>query len=140
MNKNVLEEYIDLCENIKDIEKDIQLIKKRSKAIIQENVSGSNPEFPYEQKRFKIQGVQYSYADDRRLRAEERILEARKANAEAQKLKVEEWMNSIPSRMQRIIRYKVFDGMTWEQVAERMGRKATGDSVKKEYQRFMEKN
>lgn len=140
MDKNVLEEYIDLCENIKDIEKDIQLIKKRSKAIIQENVSGSNPEFPYEQKRFKIQGVQYSYADDRRLRAEERILEARKANAEAQRLKVEEWMNSIPSRMQRIIRYKVFDGMTWEQVAERMGRKATGDSVKKEYQRFMEKN
>ena len=44
---------------------------------------------------------------------------------------------SVPPRMQRIIRYKVFDGLTWGQVAARMGRKATADSVKKEFQRFM---
>ena len=50
---------------------------------------------------------------------------------------VEVWINTIPVRMQRIIRYRIFEGMTWEQVAIRMGRGATGDSVRVEYVRFM---
>ena len=138
MDKNILNDYIDACENIKDIKKHIQLLKKRKKTVIQTNVSGSNPNFPYEKKHFKIQGVQFSYADDDRLRIEESILEERKANAAELKLQVDQWLNTIPNRMQRIIRYKIFDGMTWEQVATRLGRKATGESVKKEFQRFME--
>ena len=38
--------------------------------------------------------------------------------------------------MQRIIKYKIFEGDSWEETARRIGRNATGDSVKKEYQRF----
>ena len=41
-------------------------------------------------------------------------------------------------RMQRIIRYRIFDELPWNDVAVRMGRRATAESVKKEYQRFME--
>ena len=47
-------------------------------------------------------------------------------------------MLTIPQRMQRIIRYKIFEELSWSEVAIRMGRKATADSVKKEYQRFMD--
>ena len=47
-------------------------------------------------------------------------------------------MNTISMRMQRIIRYKIFEEMTWNEVAERVGRKATELSIKKEYQRFMD--
>lgn len=137
MDRNVLEEYIDACENIKDLERDIRKLKKQRKTIIQTNVTGSNPNFPYEKTHFKIVGAQFNYTDDRQLRTLERILLDRRAKAEKLKLDVEEWMNTIPQRMQRIIRYKLFEGMTWEQVAVRMGRRATGDSVKKEYQRFM---
>lgn len=139
MDKKILEDYIDACENIKDTEKHIQRLKKRKKTVIQTNVSGSNPNFPYEKKHFKVQGVQFSYADDDRLRAEEAILEERKANTEKLKLEVEQWLNTIPNRMQRIIRYKIFDGMTWEQVAQRIGRNATGEGLRMEYNRFMEK-
>ena len=46
-------------------------------------------------------------------------------------------MNTIPIRMQRIIRYKYFEGMSWEQVADRIGRMATGDSVRMEVDRFL---
>ena len=46
-------------------------------------------------------------------------------------------MNSISVRMQRIIRYKIFEKMTWEQVAKRLGRRATGEGVRKEYENFM---
>ena len=49
-------------------------------------------------------------------------------------------MLTIPIRMQRIIRYKIFEELTWEQTAAKIGRKATGESAKKEFQRFMEKN
>ena len=42
--------------------------------------------------------------------------------------------------MQRIIRYRYLEGLTWEQVAMRMGRRATADSVRKELERFFEKN
>lgn len=137
MDRGVLEEYIDACENIKDLERDIRELKKRRKTIIQTSVTGSNPNFPYEKTHFKITGAQFSYADDHQLRTLERILVDRKTKAEQLKLDVETWINTIPQRMQRIIRYRVFEGMTWEQVAMRMGRRATADSVKKEYQRFM---
>ena len=65
------------------------------------------------------------------------MLERRKANAERIKQNVEEWMLTIPARMQRIIRWKFFEELTWEEVAVKMGRKATGDSVRLEFQRFM---
>ena len=138
MDKKVLEDYIDACENIKDIERHIQRLKKRKNTVIQTNVSGSNPNFPYEKKHFKVQGILFSYADEDRLKEEEKILEECKANAEGLRLDVERWLNSIPHRMQRIIRYKIFDGMTWEQVASRLGRNATGEGIRMEYNRFME--
>lgn len=138
MDKNILNDYIDACENIKDTEKEISKLKKRRSTIIQTNVSGSNPNFPYEKKHFKIQGTTFTYKDDSSLRFYEGILEERKQKAEDLKQLVEQWMNTITNRMQRIIQYKVFEGMTWEQVATRLGRKATGESVKKEFQRFMD--
>lgn len=139
MDKNILNDYIDACENIKDTKKEISKLKKHRATIVQTNVSGSNPNFPYEKKRFKIQGTEFTYRDDKALRFYEGILKERKQKAENLKQLVEKWLNTIPNRMQRIIRYKVFEGMTWEQVATRLGRKATGESVKKEFQRFMEK-
>lgn len=138
MDKYILNDYIDACENIKDTEEEIRKLNRRKKTIIQANVNGSNPEFPYEKKRFKIQGMEFAYKDDMSLRFYKKTLEERKQKAEELKLEVERWLNTIPNRMQRIIRYKIFEGMTWEQVAVRIGRKATGESVRKEYQRFVE--
>lgn len=138
MDKTILNDYIDACENIKDTEDEIRKLKKRRSTIIQTNVSGSNPSFPYEKKRFKVQGMTFTYKDDAQLRFYEGVLEERKQKAEELKQQVEQWLNTIPNRMQRIIRYKIFEGMTWEQVATRLGRKATGDSVRQEYNRFME--
>ena len=137
MDESILYDYIDACELIKETEADIKRLQKKKKTIVQTNVSGSNPDFPYNPQHFNIQGTTFTYREDGQLRMEEMLLEERKANAERLKLEVEVWMNTIPNRMQRIIRYKIFDGMTWEQAARRIGRKATGESVKKEFQRFM---
>lgn len=140
MDKKILNNYIDACALVKETEKDIRRLKKKRKTVIQTNVKGSNPSFPYQEQHFKVQGTTFTYQDDGNLRMEEKLLEQRKENAEKIKKQVEEWMLTIPIRMQRIIRYKVFEEMTWEQTAAKIGRKATGESVKKEFQRFMEKS
>ena len=70
----------------------------------------------------------------------EKIMKKKKEKAEELKLQVEVWMISIPFRMQRIIKYRIFEDMTWQQVADRMGRNSTEESVRKEFQRFFEKN
>lgn len=137
MDKKILYDYIDACRLIKETEKDIRRLKKKRKTVIQTNVKGSNPRFPYQEQHFKVQGTTFTYQDDGNLRLEEKLLEQRKENAEKIKRQVEEWMLTIPIRMQRIIRYKIFEEMTWEQVAAKIGRKATGDSVRMEFERFM---
>lgn len=137
IDKKILNDYIDACELIKETEKDIRRLKKKRKTVIQTNVKGSNPRFPYQEQHFKVQGTTFTYQDDGNLRLEEKLLEQRREKAEEIKRKVEEWMLTIPIRMQRIIRYKVFEEMTWEQTAAKIGRKATGDSVRMEFERFM---
>lgn len=136
MDKHILDQYIDACALIEEVEEDIRKLKKKKKTIVQTNVSGSNPDFPYNPQHFKIQGTTFTFREDSQLRMEEKLLDQRKADAEKIKIQVEEWMNTIPQRMQRIIQYKVFKGMDWQQVAKKMGRKATEESVKKEFQRF----
>ena len=137
MDKNILSDYIDACALVQETERDIRALKKKRKTIIQTNVSGSNPDFPYQPQHFKIEGTTFTYADDSALRWDEGLLERRKANAEKIKLNVEEWMLTIPARMQRIIRWKFLEELTWEEVAVKMGRKATGDSVRMEFTNFM---
>ena len=139
MDKHILDQYIDACALIEEVEEDIRKLKKKKKTIVQTNVSGSNPDFPYNPQHFKIQGTTFTFREDSQLRMEEKLLDQRQADAEKIKIQVEEWMNTIPQRMQRIIRYKIFKGMTWQQVAQRMGRDATKDSVRMEFNNFMEK-
>lgn len=137
MDKAILQAYIDACELMEETEKEIQKLNRKKKTIIQTNVTGSMHEFPYVKQHFKIQGTAFTVKEDSNLRHEEKLLEQQKAKAEQVKLQVEEWMLTIPSRMQRIIRYRYLEGMAWKQVAARMGRKATENSVKKEFERFM---
>jgi hypothetical protein len=40
--------------------------------------------------------------------------------------------------MRRIIRYRVIDGLTWYQVAQKMGGRTTDESARKEFDRYME--
>ena len=122
MDKQILSDYIDACELVKETEKDILRLNQKKKTIIQEKVKGSMHEFPYTEQNFKIQGSAYSTEDDDCLRREEDLLKKRKSNAEWIKVQVEEWMLTIPMRMQRIIRYKFFEGISWEKVAEKMGK------------------
>ena len=137
MDKQILYQYIDACELVKETEQEIERIRRRRREIVTDKVRGSSYDFPFGQISYTVRGIPYDAQDQEMLDRKERILEERKAAAEAVKMQVEEWMVTVPPRMQRIIRYKVFEGMTWAQVAQRMGRKATENGLKKEFERFM---
>ena len=140
MDKRILSDYIDACAQVKETKEALLKLRKAKKRREQDAVKGSSHEFPYTAQTFHIEGIAYPLVQDpgEEERLEE-ILRERLRNAERIKHDVEAWLNTIPMRMQRIIKYKIFDGLTWNQVAIRMGRKATADGVRMEYVNFIKR-
>ena len=138
MDKKILEDYIDACEFIKETEAEIKKLEKK-KRYVQDKVRGSNPDWPYEERSFNIGGTTETVQDSAALAKECQILNEQRRIAMDLKLGVEEWMKEIPFRMQRIIKYKFFNRLSWEEVATLMGKKCTADGVRMEFNNFMKK-
>ena len=138
VDKKILNDYIDACKLIEESEKGLEKLKKRRQTV-QDKVRGSNPEWPYEAKSFNVCGIAEKLEDAGKIQKEEQIIEEQKEVAEELKIKVEEWMKSIPFRMQRIIRYKFFERLPWEEVARKVGDKCSGEGIRMEFNRFMKK-
>ena len=138
MDKKILEDYIDACAFIKDTEAEIARLEKK-KRYVQDKVRGSNPDWPYEERSFNIGGTTETVQDSAALAKERQILDEQRKIAIDLKLGVEEWMKEIPFRMQRIIKYKFFNRLSWEEVATLMGKKCTADGVRMEFNNFMKK-
>lgn len=132
-----LNDYVDAEALYKETVKEMAAIERKKTTIVHDFVKGSSQSFPYTAGNIHISGIQYTPEDEATLREDEEILKERARKTKETKMLVEHYMLRIPPRMQRIIRYKIFDGDTWEEVATRLGRNATGESVKKEYQRFI---
>lgn len=138
MDKKILEDYIDACAFIKDTEAEIARLEKK-KRYVQDKVRGSNPDWPYEERSFNIGGTTETVQDSAALAKERQILDEQRKIAMDLKLGVEEWMKEIPFRMQRIIKYKFFNRLSWKEVATLMGKKCTADGVRMEFNNFMKK-
>lgn len=138
MDKKILQDYVDACELIKETEREID--KLRSKRELQDSVKGSMSDFPYVPVNIHISGVESSIEDEVALHEQIGLLLERKEATHKIKLQVDRWMAGIPARMQRIVKYRYFERMPWEQVAIKMGGKVTGDSIKMEFRRFLQKN
>ena len=138
MEKQILKDYIDACAQVKETKEALLKLRKAKKRRELDAVKGSSHEFPYTMQTYHLDGLAYAAVMDpgEEDRLEE-ILRERLRNAERIKYDVEAWLNTIPARMQRIIKYKIFEELTWNQVAIRMGRKATADGVRMEYVNFM---
>lgn len=138
MDKKILQDYVDACELIKETEREID--KLRSKRELQDSVKGSMSDFPYVPVNIHISGIEHSIEDEVALHEQIGLLLERKEATHKIKLQVDRWMAGIPARMQRIVKYRYFERMPWEQVAIKMGGKVTGDSIKMEFRRFLQKN
>ena len=135
--RQILNDYIDACELIRETEEDIRRLEKFRTATVHVKVKGSMPDFPYLEQGINIGGIQYDTRNEGQLMMEKQILDERRKAADAIRLQAEEIINRAPIRMQRIIRYKCVDGMTWKEVAKKMGKGCTEMSVRKEFNRYL---
>lgn len=141
MTKDILIQYCDLQEEIKDVRKRIkkledELTKIEDEGTVIDSVTGGYGGTQH----FKIEGFphpEYSKKKTRRYMykaqlemAEEELLELTN--------KVEEYIQSIEdSRIRRITRLRYIDNLTWQEVANNIGGIATADSVRMEHNRYL---
>lgn len=137
MDKDILVEYIDACALVTETEQRIQMLKKKQEELQTDRVTGSNPDFPFEEKSFKIQGLVSQLGE---IEKQEKILQTQMESAQELKNAVEVWLPSAPLQMQRIIRLRFFEKLSWWAVADQLGKNHTGDSVRKKVERFLKKN
>lgn len=137
IDKSVLREYLDAKALAEETERDLQTLRDRYEFNAVDVVKGSNQSFPYQPMHFHIEGIDYrQYKNPDEIKRLEAILKDRLEIAKKKKLDVEMWMNTIPPRMQRIVRYKYIMNLTWNDTGIRMGH-LSGEAVRKEFTRFM---
>lgn len=134
MDKTTLKQYVDACELLSELAADIRRIQKQGMGV-HDVVRGSEADFPYTERSFHIEGV--SDASGALLERKTAQLEEQQRQVDELRLQVEAWMGQAPMRIRRIIRYRFFEGRSWESVARKMGRRATRESVRKEFERFL---
>lgn len=121
LTKEALEEYLDIQEEIKDLER---RINQREKELVTDTVMGSDPDYPYINHPVSIYGVQ----TDDELQARRRKLIKK---LKEQEYGIEEFIESLPrSRERRIVRYRAIDGMNWNEIAAKMGYRYSEDGVR----------
>lgn len=117
--KRLLSQYTDLKAEIKDLEKRIERL---SEARFESDVvTGSDDEFPYLKKHIKIEGYNIQNLD--RLKELRELLLKRKNKCEEMKLEIEKFISDIPdSRTRRVFQYRYVDGLSWLQIAFKIGK------------------
>ena len=131
MDKKVIYEYIDARELVRETEEEIRSLKRHK--VVQDKVSGSNPEFPYQPQSFNISGIVETAINWDDLEEELKLLQSQRENARRVKMQATQLIGKAPIRIQRIARYKIFQNMKWDEVAAKMGEGKSGDAYRKEF-------
>ena len=64
MDKDILKQYIDACEAVKETEEQIRQLQKNRKTVVVDAVKGSMHDFPFAAKNFKVAGIAHSVLED----------------------------------------------------------------------------
>lgn len=144
IGKDVLMQYVQMKEEVKDIKKRIDKLEKYKEQIKQEGTVKDSVTGGYGGiQHFVVEGIPFpEYTKINRLiyQRQRRLVEQTERLLELQN-EVEEYIESInDSRMRRIISMRIIDNMTWQQVAQNIGGNNTADSVRKAFDRFLEKS
>lgn len=143
ISKEILIQYSDLQEEVKEVHERIekteqQIAKIEEEGRVIDTVSGGSGGIQH----FKIEGFPYPEYSRKKT-----LLYARKATLASLEMELLEMLNQVEeflvglddSRIRRIVTLRFVDNLSWFKVAERIGGKATADSVRMEFNRFMEK-
>lgn len=130
----LLKEYKDACELIRETEAELERLS-RQQDVVHDIVTGSRKEFPYTKQHIHIEGRDQRH--ESQMSKEAKLLYERKKKAMSIKQRVDSLLNEMPARIQRIVKMRYFDNLSWEEIAIRMGRNATADSIRMEWKRYI---
>lgn len=145
MDKDILVQYTDLREEIRDIRRRAerargQMERLETEGTVLDAVKGTRQDGTFGS--IRIEGFPYADYEKRRRSLQSYLLKLAEMEEKLLELtnQAEEYINSIEdSRMRRIVQYRILDGLSWYEVADRMGGKATSDSCRMYYERFLQK-
>ncbi len=143
LSKETIVQYAEIREEVKDIRRKIeslesQISRMEEEGAVTDSVKGGAGGI----QNFKVTGFPYPQYSRKKT-----LLYSRKATLETLELDLleainmaEEYINSLDDpRIRRLLNLRFIEDMTYIQVARRMGRRATADSVRMEINRFFEK-
>lgn len=117
MEKEKLAQYRDLVREVKLIKKRLEKLNKHT--VVHDKVSGSNPNFPYQQVQIFIEGYVDNTKSIERL---EKILDKRLQQATSLKLEIEDWIAGIfDSRIRLIFELRYIHGKSWIYISRKFG-------------------
>ena len=140
MIKELLEKADSVIEEIKDIENRLKNIEKREKTIIGDSVTGSEKEFPYIKRNFRVNGIDNKVFGSKTKRQYKKMLKSKKNKYEKMIKQIEYELNYIEnSEIRRIIRYRYYDKLSWIQIQIKM-KYNSENTARMKLERFFEKN
>lgn len=108
-------------------------IRKAEAAVVTDVVVGSDPHFPYTERTFVIAGM-----PTRRIRRLRQRLDHKLEELIAAKEAMLDYISTAQdSEMRQILILRYIDGLTWRQVARKMGRAGDGSTERKKHDRFL---
>ena len=142
VSKEILIQYSDLQQECKEVREKIEKLERQIEKIesdgaVVDKVRGGDGGL----QSFKIEGFPYPEYSRKKT-----LLYARKATLSELEMELLETLNDVEifitsikdSHIRRIVNLRVVDGLSWNEVARRIGGN-TEDSVRKAFERFMEK-
>jgi len=142
----MLIQYISLKAEIADLEERIQKLRKEIGRMeskdyqVSDSVKGTRRDGTYGS--IRITGYPYQLCQQKRWQLKRREDNLTKFQAELLELtnEVDDYINGLEdSRMRRMLRHKYLDGLSWVQVAHRMGKKYTADNCRVTVSNFLNK-
>ena len=117
MTKELLEQYPDICAEIKELE-------QQMRSPVTDTVSGSTEDYPFTQHPISIRGVPPGLREQR-----DRLLQ--------QKEEIEAFVAGLKeSKQRRVVTLRVLKGLSWPCVSAKMGHRYSESGVKSIYRRI----
>lgn len=143
VSKEILIQYADLQEEVKELRGQIdnlerQIEKIEKEGCVKDSVKGGLGGIQH----FVVEGFPVPAIERKTsmLRNRQQMLNNREMRLLETLNEVEEFIDTVnDSYIRRIITARVIDGLTWQKVAEKMGKNSTEESIKKTFYRFLDK-
>lgn len=144
IEKNVLEQYTSIKEEIIDLERrnknDRNEIKKLEKQIMSDTVTGSRDDLTIGP--IPVRGIAESLIEKKQDRIRNRMIKQlqHRQKLEGMKEEIEDYIQKIEdSEIRRIARFRYIDGLKWKEVAVRMGKGYSEDFCRIKMENFLKK-